>query len=286
MFKFFRKSKFQLTPEIIDEVETELIAADLGSEFTAHVVELLKEQKFKTEVSLQDLQAFVAERIENFLKGYEKKLQLGHSKPQVILTFGANGSGKTTTLAKLGNHFTLRGKKCLLVAADTFRAGAVEQLDTMGHRLGLEVFSNPSTTDAAAIAYQACEYAKSNGHDIVLIDTSGRLTNNTNLMFELKKINSVIKKLDPNWPHESLLVLDGTIGQAAIMIAEGFMKAVKITGLIITKLDGSSKGGALLPLCHQLKVPVAYLGLGESATDLAEFKAADFAHRLTSGFSG
>lgn len=280
MFNFLKKATNTISAELLEEIETELIAADLGTTFTKHVLDILKEQKSKTEFTEVQIKELISAKLEKFLRQYEKPLELPDAKPAVILTCGANGSGKTTTVSKLAYRLQQQGKKVLLVAADTFRSGAVEQLCTLGANLGIEVFSNPATKDAAAVTYQSYDYAKEKGFDVVIIDTSGRLTNNTNLMDELKKIISVLKKHGPELPHHNLLILDGTIGQAALMIARGFLDAIGIDSLVITKLDGSSKGGALLPLSHYLRLPIQYIGVGEKKDDLKDFNASRFAKSL------
>ncbi|MGV3278695.1 signal recognition particle-docking protein FtsY [Rickettsiales bacterium LUAb2] len=285
MFKFFKKQK--INQDILEQIEEELILADIGINTVNEIIAAIKKNKFDKDVTLQELKEFIRNIIINLFNDLFKnnKYTLNiDSKPFVILVFGTNGSGKTTTIAKLANHFKKLGyNKIMLAAGDTFRSGATEQLITWGNRLGLSVFSKNdlnNTNDPAALIFQAATKAKNENFDILIADTSGRFSNDTNLMQELQKIEKVLQKVDSQYPNSSILVLDGTLGQSSLHIAKGFLKAVNINNLVITKLDGSSKGGAVLPISKELKLPVLFLGLGETADDLTAFTPEVFASKV------
>lgn len=278
MFSFFRKHK--LTNELLNQIEEELILADLGIEQTEQIIKDLKKQRFNKEITIEELKGFVESILNKALQKYEKTLIVTR-KPFVILVFGTNGSGKTTTIGKLGLYFKQQNYKVLLAAGDTFRAGATEQLQIIGNNLAIPVFSkNEKFKEPAAVIYQAFIKAKEENLDVLIADTSGRFSNNNNLMEELKKIENTLKKIDSDLPHESILVLDGTLGQASLPIAKGFLDTIKINSLIITKIDGSSKGGALLPISAKLNLPVLFLGTGEKSDCLTSFRASNFSKQL------
>ncbi|MGA0235911.1 MAG: signal recognition particle-docking protein FtsY, partial [Alphaproteobacteria bacterium] len=224
----------------------------------------------------------LAEQITAILRPGEVPLEIDTSNaPHVILVVGVNGSGKTTTIGKLSQHFTDGGHKVLLAAGDTFRAAAIEQLKIWSDRTGSEIVAKEQGSDAAALAFEAIARAKETGADIVLLDTAGRLHNKTDLMDELSKVVRVIKKVQPDAPHDTLLILDATTGQNALSQVEIFRKTADITGLIVTKLDGTAKGGVMVALADKFGLPVHAIGVGETAADLQPFDAEEFAQALT-----
>jgi fused signal recognition particle receptor len=274
-------SKRRLDDETLAELEALLIGADLGWDLAHEAAERLRAARFNQEVSPEEVRAALAEAIVPFLIPVEVPLALDPArKPNVILVVGANGSGKTTTIGKLAKHFRDEGKAVELAAGDTFRAAAVEQLEIWGKRAGVPVMTAPAGADPAGLAYDALVAAKRRGADVLMIDTAGRLHNKADLMAELQKVERVLKKLDPAAPHEVLLVLDATIGQTAIQQVQTFRDLIGITGLIVTKLDGTARGGVLVPLAEKYSLPVRYIGIGEKLEDLRPFEAAAFARGL------
>jgi len=274
-------TKKKLDQASLDELEELLIGADLGLGLAQQITEKLKRSRFNQEVSSEEIRTTLAESIVDALKPTEQPLAIdAEHKPFVLLVIGVNGSGKTTTIGKLAKLYGDAGKKVILAAGDTFRAAAVEQLKIWGERAHAEVISRPAGADAAGLAFDAVMAAKNNGADIVLIDTAGRLQNKTALMGELEKILRVLKKADPNAPHAVLLVLDATVGQNAHSQVQIFRDMVGVTGLVMTKLDGTAKGGVLVALAQAYGLPVHFIGVGESADDLRPFVAADFARSL------
>ena len=260
------------------ELEELLIAADLGLPIAKEITGRLRSTRFNQEVSNEEIRAALAEGVIESLRLVEKPLKLDEShKPFVVLVIGVNGSGKTTTIGKLAKYYVDSGKKVVIAAGDTFRAAAVEQLKVWGDRAGVEVISRATGADAAGLAFDAREIAKKQNADILLIDTAGRLHNKTDLMAELQKILRVLKKADPTAPHA---VLDATVGQNAHAQVETFRDMVGVTGLVMTKLDGTAKGGVLVSLAEKYGMPVHFIGVGESAEDLRPFVAADFAKSL------
>jgi fused signal recognition particle receptor len=265
----------------IEEVEDALISADLGTAAAARLAERVRRHKFDGEVTAQALAGALADGITEILEPVAAPLvpQAGN-RPHVVLLVGVNGSGKTTTAGKLAQQWRQEGKSVMLAAGDTFRAAAIEQLQIWGERTGTEVISGAQGGDAAALAYQALEKARAQGTDVLIIDTAGRLQNRTELMDELAKIVRVIRKLDGNAPHDSVIVLDGTVGQNALSQVSAFQAIADVSGLIVTKLDGSAKGGVVIALAEKFQLPVHAVGVGEGADDLQPFEARDFANAL------
>ena len=266
--------------ELLDEFEELLIMADLGPSAADAITEALKtkvkEEKIKNE---RDLKIAFKEEVRKILKPGHKVMCAGED-PYVILVVGVNGVGKTTTIGKLARHFTDHGFSVTLAAADTFRAAAIEQLEIWADRAGASIVKHRSGADPAAVAFDAVASAKSRGADIVIIDTAGRLHTKSNLMEELKKIKRVITKEKSSAPHEVLLVVDATSGQNAIMQAKIFHDAVGLTGIALTKLDGSAKGGIILAINKELNIPVKLIGVGEAVEDLQDFDPEDFVEAL------
>jgi len=265
----------------IEEVEDALISADLGTAAAARLAERVRRHKFDGEVTAEALAGALADGITEILEPVAAPLvpQSGN-RPHVVLLVGVNGSGKTTTAGKLAQQWRQEGKSVMLAAGDTFRAAAIEQLQIWGERTGTEVIAGAQGGDAAALAYQALEQARSKGTDVLIIDTAGRLQNRTELMDELAKIVRVIRKLDEQAPHDSVIVLDGTVGQNALSQVSAFQDIADVSGLIVTKLDGSAKGGVVIALAEKFQLPVHAVGVGEGADDLQPFEARDFANAL------
>lgn len=277
-------AKFRMVDEdFFDDLEELLIESDVGYETSEELTDQLREEaKLQKAKSRDDLKRVIVQKLvevydENANSENEKLAYDPNAKPNVYLFVGVNGAGKTTTVGKLAKRFHDQGKKVLLVAADTFRAGAVEQLVEWGKRTGVPVVTGPDKADPAAVVYDGLERAIAEGADYLLVDTAGRLQNKVNLMNELEKIQRTIKKRLPEQPAETLLVLDGSTGQNALLQAKDFDKTTKLSGLVLTKLDGSSKGGVVLSIRHEMKLPVKLVGLGEKAEDLADFDAANYA---------
>lgn len=265
----------------LEEVEDALIAADLGTKVAARLAEGVRNHKFDGEVTAPALAAALSDGITDILEPVVMPLEVDASRsPHVVLLVGVNGSGKTTTAGKLAQQWRGQGKSVMLAAGDTFRAAAIEQLKIWGERTGTEVIAGEQGGDAAALAYQAMERAKGAGTDVLIIDTAGRLQNRSELMDELGKIVRVIRKLDETAPHDSVIVLDGTVGQNAISQVSAFREVADVSGLIVTKLDGSAKGGVVITLAETFGLPVHAVGVGEGADDLQPFEARDFANAL------
>lgn len=271
----------KLSAEQLGDLEDALIMADLGVATAAHIVEKLRLRRDLAELDDKSLRMALADEITALLQPVEKTFVLPRQKPAIILMAGVNGAGKTTTIGKLTQKFMADGKTVLLAAGDTFRAAAGEQLQIWGARANVPVVTGAQGADAASLAYQAIERAQAENIDVVMIDTAGRLQSNDNLMAELEKITRVIAKLDDTAPHESLLVLDATTGQNGLLQAEAFLKAANITGLIMTKLDGTARGGTIVAIAEKLALPIYFIGIGEQAEDLQSFHANDFAKALT-----
>ena len=265
----------------LEDLEDALISADLGTAAAARLAERVKTHKFEVEVTAQALAGALADGIADILEpvAVPLKPETGNG-PHVVLLVGVNGSGKTTTAGKLAQHWRQQGMSVMLAAGDTFRAAAIEQLQVWGERTGTEVIAGSQGGDAAALAYQALEAARAKGTDVLIIDTAGRLQNRTELMDELAKVVRVIRKLDETAPHDSVIVLDGTVGQNALSQVSAFREVADITGMIVTKLDGSAKGGVVIALAEQFGLPVHAVGVGEGADDLQPFEARDFANAL------
>lgn len=273
-------TKRKLDDATLQELEDLLITADLGPATAARLTQAISKNRFGKEVSVEEIRAALAEEIEKILQPVEKPLFASDEKPFVILMIGVNGTGKTTTIGKLGQQFTREGKKVMLAAGDTFRAAAVGQLKVWGERIGCSVIAKDEGADAAALAFEALDHADKENADILMIDTAGRLQNKANLMEELSKIARVLKKKNPAAPHATLLVLDATVGQNAHSQLELFSQMIDITGLIVTKLDGTAKGGVLVSLAERFGLPVHAIGIGEGIDDLRPFSAADYAKAI------
>lgn len=274
-------TKKKLDQETLNELEDALIQADLGVTVAARLVEKLGKERFGKEVTDEEVRAAFADDIAEILQPVAVPLAIDAArKPHVVLVIGVNGSGKTTTIAKLASLYRGEGRSVMLAAGDTFRAAAVEQLKVWGDRAGVPVVSKGTGADAAGLAYEALERARAEKTDVLLIDTAGRLHNKTNLMEELAKIVRVIRKLDPDAPHSCLLVLDATTGQNAHAQVETFKTMSPVDALVLTKLDGSAKGGVLVALAEKFKLPVVAIGVGEGIDDLRPFEARAFARGL------
>lgn len=270
----------KLDDETLDGLEELLIGADLGPSAAAQAVAALRKSRFGSDITEEEIRAFLADHIAAVLKPYAARFQIGSHTPHVILVVGVNGVGKTTTIGKLAKSFADEGKRVVMGAGDTFRAAAVEQLQIWGRRTGTPVVAKEQGADSAAVAYEAIMLAKEQGADVVLIDTAGRLHTKSNLMDELKKIVRVIQKADPSAPHDVVLVLDGTTGQNAHSQLDVFRTMAPLTGLVVTKLDGTAKGGVVVALAEKFKLPIYAIGVGETAEDLRPFAAEDFARFL------
>jgi fused signal recognition particle receptor len=274
-------TKRKLDDAALEELEELLISADLGVSTAAKVTAGLAKERFDKEVDPQEVRAALAEQLAERLEPVAKPLDLDSSrKPHVVLVVGVNGSGKTTTIGKLAKQWTDAGRKVHLAAGDTFRAAAVEQLQIWGQRTGAPVTARDTGADAAGLAYDALQQARREGADVLLVDTAGRLHNKANLMAELQKIVRVLKKLDDSAPHDVLLVLDATIGQNAVQQVQTFKELVNVTGLVVTKLDGSARGGVLVALADRFGLPVHAIGVGEAAEDMRPFSGRAFARAL------
>jgi fused signal recognition particle receptor len=274
-------TKKKLDQATLGELEDALIQADLGVAVAARLVEKLGRERFGKEVTDEEVRAAFAEDIAGILQPVALPLAIDPArKPYVVLVVGVNGSGKTTTIAKLAHLLKGEGRKVMLAAGDTFRAAAVEQLKVWGERAGVPVIAKETGADAAGLAFEALQRATADGCDVLLIDTAGRLHNKTNLMEELAKMVRVIRKLDPAAPHSCLLVLDATTGQNAHAQVETFRNLSPVDALVVTKLDGSAKGGVLVALAEKFKLPVVAIGVGEGIDDLRPFEARSFARGL------
>jgi len=273
--------KRKLDDEALEDLEDLLIQADFGIGTATKVTTLLAKDKFDKEVTDMEIKVALADVVAEILTPLEKPLELVGAKPEIMLFVGVNGSGKTTTLGKIAKRMADQGKKVLIVAGDTFRAAADEQLRIWGDRAGAPVMSGKKNADAAGLVFDAIERAKKENYDVLMIDTAGRLQNRTELMDELAKIVRVIKKQDETAPHHSLLVLDATVGQNALLQTEAFQKIAGITGLIMTKLDGTAKGGVLVALSDKFQIPIHAIGIGERIEDLENFSAPVFAAALS-----
>jgi fused signal recognition particle receptor len=275
----FTKAKLDI--HSLEALEELLIEADLGAKTAAELTATLADKKFDKEISQQEVRQFLSEEIATILTPVAKPLALDTAhKPSVILMVGVNGNGKTTTIGKLASQFKQQGKKVLLAAADTFRAAAVEQLQVWGTRTNIPVITGAHESDPASVAFRAYEQAKAEGADVLLIDTAGRLHNKANLMAELQKIIKVLQKIDASAPHHVIQVLDATTGQNALSQVQAFGEIAKVTGLVITKLDGTAKGGIVVALARQSQVPIHFIGTGEAIEDLQPFTASGFARNL------
>lgn len=279
MSSLFKKRK--LDNAALNDLEDILIQADLGLEASGKVISSLSKEKFDKEVNELEIKITLGEVISEILTPLESPLKLTHKKPQILLFVGVNGSGKTTTLGKLAKKYSSQGKKVMIAAGDTFRAAAVEQLTVWSDLAGAKIISGEQGSDAAGLVYDAIDQAKEADTDILMIDTAGRLQNRTELMDELEKIVRVIKKQDASAPHHCILVLDATVGQNALMQTKAFTDHAGVTGIIMTKLDGTAKGGVLVALAEKYKLPIHAIGIGERLEDLENFSAAVFSAALS-----
>lgn len=274
-------TKKKLDAAAIAELEEALIRADMGAGQARKITAAVAKNRYDAEISESELRAVLAREITAILAPIQKPLVMDDSKkPFVILVAGVNGTGKTTTIGKMAKRLAEEGAKVTVAAGDTFRAAAIEQLKVWADRARAQFVATKAGGDAAGLAFEALEKARANGSDILLIDTAGRLQNKAGLMAELEKIARVIKKLDPSAPHAVLLVLDATTGQNALGQVEAFGAAVPLTGLVMTKLDGTARGGILVALAARFGLPVHYIGVGEGEDDLQPFVAGDFANAL------
>lgn len=274
-------AKRKLDDETLDELEELLIRTDLGVAAAARVRAALARDRFNKEISDEEVKGALAEVVADSLADRERPLLIEPARrPHVILTVGVNGAGKTTTIGKLSEIYRRQGLKVMLAAGDTFRAAAVDQLKIWGQRTGADVVAKETGADAAGLTYEALERAKREGVDVLLIDTAGRLQNKRELMDELAKIVRVLKKLDPSAPHDTLLVLDATVGQNALSQADAFREIAGVTGLVMTKLDGTARGGVLVALAERCPLPIHFIGVGERVEDLQPFEAKAFARAL------
>ena len=274
-------TKRKLDAAMLDELEDVLIQADLGVDTATAITETLRRDRFDKDVTDEDVRAVLAAEVEKVLAPVATPLVIDAGKrPFVILMIGVNGSGKTTTIGKLAQKLTAEGKSVMLAAGDTFRAAAIEQLQVWGQRTGAPVIAKPAGSDASGLAFDAVTQAKAEGRDVLIIDTAGRLQNRDELMNELEKVIRVIKKVDPEAPHATLLTLDATTGQNALKQVEIFGQRAGVTGLVMTKLDGTARGGILVAIAKKFGLPVHYIGVGEGVADLEPFEASDFAKAI------
>ncbi|MBR7618146.1 signal recognition particle-docking protein FtsY [Phenylobacterium sp. 20VBR1] len=274
-------TKAPLDQAKLDELEEMLIEADLGPHSAARITQRFSDAKFGKSVDEMEIKEALAEAIGDELSSRQGAFDpLSGPRPYVVLFIGVNGSGKTTTLGKIAADLTGKGAKVLVVAGDTFRAAAVEQLKVWAERAGADFMSRPPNSDAAGLAFDAIAAAKEKGHDVVLIDTAGRLQNKQGLMDELLKVIRVVKKIDPDAPHETLLVLDATVGRNALAQENIFGNQIGVTGIVMTKLDGTARGGVLVPVAQASDSPIKLIGVGEGIEDLQPFNARAFARSL------
>jgi len=272
-------SKRKLDAAAVEALENVLIRADLGPEFAGRIAAVLSDGRFDKEIAPDEVKAVLAGEIEKVLSPVAMPLEIT-AKPFIILVAGVNGSGKTTTIGKLAAKLSSEGRKVMLAAGDTFRAAAIEQLKIWGERTHSPVISAAQGSDSTSLAFNALTAAREGKLDVLLIDTAGRLQNKAELMNELEKVVRVIKKVDASAPHAVLLVLDATVGQNALSQVEAFHRTAGVTGLVMTKLDGTARGGILVALAEKHKLPVHFIGVGEGIDDLAPFTARDFAQAI------
>ena len=277
-------TKRKLDADTIEELENLLIQADLGLETAMRITEALAKGRYNKEIAPEEVRAVLAAEVERALAPVARPLRLeGGHKPHVILVVGVNGTGKTTTIGKLAHQFAQQGKTVTLAAGDTFRAAAIDQLEVWGERTGAEVVARNVGADAAGLVFDALQRARENNSDVLLIDTAGRLQNKQALMDELEKVIRVLRKIDPSAPHQVLLVLDATTGQNALSQVEVFRDKAGVTGLVMTKLDGTARGGILVAISAKFGLPVHAIGVGEGVDDLAAFDASEFARAIALG---
>jgi fused signal recognition particle receptor len=274
-------TKRRLDQDTLDELEDVLVQADLGVDVSTRIVEAVGKGRYGKDIAPEEVKAILASEVEKTLVPVAKPLLVdAAAKPFVILMVGVNGSGKTTTIGKLTAKLRAEGRTVMLAAGDTFRAAAIEQLRVWGERTGAPVAARPQGSDASGLAFDALKAAQEDGTDVLIVDTAGRLQNRTELMAELEKIVRVMRKVDPAAPHAVLLVLDATVGQNALSQVEIFRKVAGVTGLVMTKLDGTARGGILVAIAAKFGLPVHFIGVGEGVEDLEPFEARDFARAI------
>jgi fused signal recognition particle receptor len=273
-------NKRPLDPAMLDEIEEALVRTDLGIEAAMRVSDAIARGRFKENPTADDVKAIIADEVAKVLEPVAKPLVVAGAKPFVILVVGVNGSGKTTTIGKLVSKLSAEGRKVVLVAGDTFRAAAIDQLKIWGQRTGAKVIAREPGADSAGLAFDAISAAQVDNADVVIVDTAGRLQNRTELMGELEKMVRVIKKVDATAPHAVLLVLDATVGQNALSQVEVFGKIAGVTGLVMTKLDGTARGGILVAIAQKFGLPIHFIGVGEGVDDLSPFSPKDFGRAL------
>lgn len=273
-------NKRPLDPAMLDEIEEALIRTDLGVEAAMRVSDAIAKGRFKENPTAADVKSIIADEVAQVLEPVAKPLVVAGAKPFVILVVGVNGSGKTTTIGKLVSRLSAEGRKVVLAAGDTFRAAAIDQLKIWGRRTGAKVIAREPGADSAGIAFDAIGAARVDNADVVIVDTAGRLQNRAELMGELEKMVRVMKKVDSSAPHAVLLVLDATVGQNALSQVEAFGKTAGVTGLVMTKLDGTARGGILVAIAQKFGLPIHFIGVGEGVDDLSPFSAKDFGRAL------
>ncbi|MFQ3306874.1 MAG: fused signal recognition particle receptor [Candidatus Midichloriaceae bacterium] len=278
------KSIFSLNrpnKEILDELEEVLIMSDLGVEFSQNIISEISKTHFDEKITQEAVKSTISNKINEILKDFEKELVLdNNNKPFSILVSGINGGGKTTSIGKIANRFQKLGKKVLIVAADTFRASAKEQLEIWAKKANCDIFCGEDLSEPASVVYKGVDKGIKEKYDVIIVDTAGRMHNKAVLMEELQKIKKVMHKLDNSFPNLNLLVLDATIGQIALKQVEIFNNAVDVNGIILTKLDGTSKAGIILPITQKFKIPIYYVGVGEGIEDINCFSAKEFSEAL------
>ena len=278
---FGRAPRRVLDDDMLEQLEELLISSDMGVDTAVRITANLAEGRFGKKLSTAEIKSALAEEIARVMEPVARPLPIYNKKPQVILVVGVNGSGKTTTIGKLASQFQRAGKSVVIAAGDTFRAAAVGQLQVWGERAGVPVMTAPEGSDPASLAFEAMTQAERDGADLLMIDTAGRLQNRADLMEELSKIIRVIRKKDPDAPHNTVLVLDATTGQNAVNQVEVFQRMADVTGLVMTKLDGTAKGGVLVSLADKFALPIHAIGVGEQIDDLDAFDPQEFAEALT-----
>ncbi|MCX7315042.1 MAG: signal recognition particle-docking protein FtsY [Alphaproteobacteria bacterium] len=274
-------TKGPMDPAKLDMIQDALVRADLGYDLAHRVTTVISLGAYSQGITPEEIKSVVAAEVVKILRPVAKPLVIEDGKPFVILVAGVNGSGKTTTIGKLASKLAAEGRKVVLAAGDTFRAAAIDQLKIWGQRTGATVIAREQGSDSASLAFEALSEAKAAGADVLIVDTAGRLQNRTELMSELEKMVRVMKKVDPAAPHAVLLVLDATVGQNALSQVEAFGKTAGVTGLVMTKLDGTARGGILVSIAEKFKLPIHFIGVGEGVDDLAPFAAQDFARALS-----
>jgi fused signal recognition particle receptor len=273
-------TKGPMDPAKLDMIQDALVRADLGYDLAHRVTTVISKGAYSQGITPDEIKAVVAAEVAKILNPVARPLVIEGAKPFVILVAGVNGSGKTTTIGKLASKLSAEGRKVVLAAGDTFRAAAIDQLKIWGQRTGAKVIAREQGSDSASLAFEALSEAKSGGADVLIVDTAGRLQNRAELMGELEKMVRVMKKLDPGAPHAVLLVLDATVGQNALSQVEVFGKVAGVTGLVMTKLDGTARGGILVALAQKFGLPIHFIGVGEGIDDLSPFSPRDFGRAL------